>query len=153
MKNDKKKIEIRFLEAGAGRLSATWKTTALTGAVFESMAWAGTGMLWTISGGVLASKILSPVEAAAADSPRSGFSFVQISDSHIGFNKPANTDVIGTLKEAIAKINALPTAPDFILHTGDLSHLSAAEEFDTLEQLLKGTKAGRIFYVPENMMF
>ncbi len=73
---------------------------------------------------------------------------MQISDSHIGFNKPANTDVIGTLKQAIAKINALPTAPDFILHTGDLTHLSEPEEFDTLDQLLKTTKAGQIFYVP-----
>src|SRR5260221_8857189 len=76
------------------------------------------------------------------------FSFVQISDSHIGFNKAANTDVVGTLKQAIAKINALPAAPDFILHTGDLSHLSEAEEFDTLDQLLKSAKAGKIFYVP-----
>lgn len=112
------------------------------------MAWAGTGMLWTVSGGVLGSKILSPTIASAADSRVADFNFVQISDSHIGFNKPANTDVIGTLKQAIAKINALPTAPDFILHTGDLSHLSEPEEFDTLDQLLKTTKAGQIFYVP-----
>ncbi len=54
----------------------------------------------------------------------------------------------GTLKEAIARINALPTTPDFILHTGDLSHLSAPDEFDTLEQLLKSVKTGKIFYVP-----
>ena len=62
---------------------------------------------------------------------------MQISDSHIGFNKEANKDVIGTLQEAVAKINALPTTPDFILHTGDLTHLSKPEEFDTLEQILK----------------
>src|ERR1700751_977708 len=115
----------------------------------KCMAWAGTGMLWTVSGGVLGSKILSPTAAAAAESPMMGdFSFVQISDSHIGFNKPANPDVVGTLKRAIAKINALPTAPDFILHTGDLSHLSEPEEFDTLDQLLKTTKTGKVFYVP-----
>jgi Icc protein len=113
----------------------------------KCMAWAGTGMLWTVSGGVLGSKILSPTAAAAADSA-ADFSFVQISDSHIGFNKPANTDVAGTLKQAIAKINALPAAPDFILHTGDLSHLSEPEEFDTLDQLLKTTRTGKIFYVP-----
>ena len=71
------------------------------------------------------------------------FSFVQISDSHIGFNKPANTDVVATLRQAIAKINALPAAPDFILHTGDLSHLSEPAEFDTLDQMIRGTKAGR----------
>src|SRR5258708_23249424 len=64
-------------------------------------------------------------------------SFVQISDSHMGFNKPANSDVIATLKAAVQKINALPVAPEFILHTGDISHLSKPEEFDTVDQLLK----------------
>jgi 3',5'-cyclic AMP phosphodiesterase CpdA len=115
----------------------------------KCMAWAGTGMLWTVAGGVLGSKILSPTIASAAEGSMMGdFSFVQISDSHIGFNKPANPDVVGTLKQAIAKINALPTAPDFILHTGDLSHLSEPAEFDTLDQLLKTTKTGKVFYVP-----
>jgi 3',5'-cyclic AMP phosphodiesterase CpdA len=110
----------------------------------KCMAWAGTGVLWTMSGGLLTSKILAATaEAAAGD-----FSFVQISDSHIGFNKDANKDVIGTLQKGIAKINALPKPPDFILHTGDLSHLSEAEEFDALEQNLKQIKTGHIFYVP-----
>ncbi|HTR43415.1 MAG TPA: metallophosphoesterase [Pseudomonadales bacterium] len=115
----------------------------------ECMAWAGTGMLWTIAGGVLGSALL-PARAGAQDSMGKGsFSFVQISDSHIGFNKAGiNTDVAGTLKEAIARINALPTPPDFILHTGDLTHLAAAEEFDALEQLLKSVKTQQIFYVP-----
>jgi len=75
-------------------------------------------------------------------------SFVQISDSHIGFNKPANTDVTATLLEAVAKINALPTPPAFVLHTGDLTHLSKPEEFDALDQVLKSVKTSRIFYVP-----
>ena len=117
----------------------------------KCMAWAGTGLLWTVSGGVLGSKILGPASASGAENSAGAmrdFSFVQISDSHIGFNKPANTDVVGTLKQAIAKINALPVAPDFILHTGDLSHLSEAAEFDTLDQLLKTAKAGQTFYVP-----
>jgi 3',5'-cyclic AMP phosphodiesterase CpdA len=110
----------------------------------KCMAWAGTGMLWTMSGGLLTSKILgATAEAAGGD-----FTFVQISDSHIGFNKDANKDVIGTLQKAIAKINALPKPPDFILHTGDLSHLSEAEEFDALEQNLKQIRTGHIFYVP-----
>jgi 3',5'-cyclic AMP phosphodiesterase CpdA len=101
-------------------------------------------MLWTMSGGLLTSKILgATAEAAGGD-----FTFVQISDSHIGFNKDANKDVIGTLQKAIAKINALPKPPDFILHTGDLSHLSEAEEFDALEQNLKQIRTGHIFYVP-----
>jgi len=116
----------------------------------ECMAWAGTGMLWTVGSGVLGS-ILLPSRAGAADTgmARSSFSFVQISDSHIGFNKAGvNTDVAGTLNEAIARINALPEPPDFILHTGDLTHLAAADEFDTLDQLLKSVKTQRIFYVP-----
>jgi Icc protein len=110
----------------------------------KCMAWAGTGMLWTVSGGLLTSKILG----ATADAAGADFTFVQISDSHIGFNKDANKDVIGTLQKAIAKINGLPRPPDFILHTGDLSHLSEAEEFDALEQNLKQIKTGKIFYVP-----
>ena len=115
------------------------------------MAWAGTGMLYAAAGGVVASSILKPLGAQAVDSPPAigtDFTFVQISDSHIGFSKEANKDVIGTLKQAIAKINALPSAPDFILHTGDLTHLAQADEFDTLDQLLKSVKTGQIFYVP-----
>ncbi len=113
----------------------------------ECMAWAGTGMLWTVTGGLLGSTVLSG-RAGAAEVMRGTFNFVQISDSHIGFNKDANKDVAGTLKEAIARINALPEPPDFILHTGDLTHLCEAEEFDTLDQLLKGLKTSQIFYVP-----
>jgi Icc protein len=75
-------------------------------------------------------------------------SFVQISDSHMGFNKPANPDVAGTLKAAIDEINGLATAPEFMLHTGDVSHLSKPEEFDTVEQIIKGASAKDVFYVP-----
>src|SRR6202040_198280 len=114
----------------------------------KCMAWAGTGTFCVIKGGVLNSYGLSRLSEMDPADMKGELSFAQISDSHIGFNKPANTDVVGTLKQAIAKINALPVAPDFILHTGDLSHLSEAEEFDTLDQMLKTTKAGQIFYVP-----
>jgi 3',5'-cyclic-AMP phosphodiesterase len=113
----------------------------------ECMAWAGTGMLWSVTGGLLSSAVV-PGRATAAEITRSTFNFVQISDSHIGFNKDANKDVAGTLKEAIARINALPEPPDFILHTGDLTHLCEPEEFDTLDQMLKGLKTSQIFYVP-----
>ena len=75
-------------------------------------------------------------------------SFVQISDSHMGFNKAANPDVAGTLKAAVDKINALPVAPEFLLHTGDISHLSKPEEFDTVDQILKGASAKDVFFVP-----
>ena len=114
----------------------------------ECMAWAGTGMLWTAAGGLIGSTLL-PSRAGAAEMAQGSFSFVQISDSHIGFNKEGiNTDVTATLKEAIARINALPQQPDFILHTGDLTHLASAEEFDTLDQLLKSAKTQQIFFVP-----
>jgi Icc protein len=114
----------------------------------ECMAWAGTGMLWTVSGGLLGSTLL-PSRAGAADLAKGRFSFVQISDSHIGFHKEGiNTDVTATFQQAIARINALPQPPDFILHTGDLTHLAAEEEFDTLAQLLKNAKTQQIFFVP-----
>lgn len=121
----------------------------------ECMAWAGTGMIWTASGGMLGSLLL-PGRAAADDlsgisgtMAKGSFSFVQISDSHIGFNKEAiNKDVVGTLQAAIARINALPDAPDFVLHTGDLTHLASPDEFDTVQQLLKSIKTSQIFYVP-----
>jgi len=86
---------------------------------------------------------------ARRNTAKGSFSFVQISDSHIGFSKAGiNTDVTATLKQAIERINALPQRPDFILHTGDLTHLAAAEEFDTLDQLLKSAKTPQIFFVP-----
>jgi Icc protein len=116
----------------------------------ECMAWAGTGMLWTMSAGLLGSALLpARAEAQGRYAKKGSFSFVQISDSHIGFNKAGiNTDVAGTLQEAITRINALPSPPDFILHTGDLTHLAAADEFDTLDQLLKSVKTQQIFFVP-----
>jgi Icc protein len=121
----------------------------------ECMAWAGTGVLWMMSGGILKSYGMSQMIDKTTGGikkglimPKSDFSFVQISDSHIGFNKAANTDVTGTLQAAIDKINAMPTAPKFMLHTGDLSHLAQADQFDTLEQTLKSAKTEKVFYVP-----
>lgn len=114
----------------------------------KCMAWAGTGVLWTVSGGILRSQTLSRGAEAVQSAADGDLSFVQISDSHIGFNKEANKDVVGTLKEAVAKINALPNTPSFMLHTGDLSHLAEPEEFDTLEQTLKDCKTRQVFYVP-----
>lgn len=113
----------------------------------KCMAWAGTGVLWTMTGGILRSQTLSsPAEAALTAG--SELSFVQISDSHIGFNKEANKDVNGTLRAAVARINGLATAPSFMLHTGDLTHLAEAEEFDTLGEILKECKTREVFYVP-----
>jgi Icc protein len=114
----------------------------------KCMAWAGTGTFCVLQGGVLKSFALGDVLLQGAGNMKSDLSFVQISDSHIGFNKDANPDVTATLREAIAKINALPTAPAFVLHTGDLTNLSRPEEFDTLAESLKSIRTDRIFYVP-----
>ncbi len=110
------------------------------------MAWAGAGLVWTVSGGVAASRLFGATGNPAGH--KSDFSFVQISDSHIGFDKAANSDVTATCQAAIDKINALPVEPDLIIHTGDLSHLSKPSEFDTLNQVLKSAKPKQVFYVP-----
>jgi 3',5'-cyclic AMP phosphodiesterase CpdA len=113
----------------------------------KCMAWAGTGALCVLEGGVLKSYGLDD-PAHIAKAARGELSFVQISDSHMGFNKPANSDVIATLKAAVAKINALPVPPEFVLHTGDISHLSKAEEFDTVDQILQSASTKNVFFVP-----
>jgi 3',5'-cyclic-AMP phosphodiesterase len=122
------------------------------------MAWAGTGLVWTMAGGVPTSKLFAATagEGAAPDAAAGGgfssaggsFSFVQISDSHIGFNKAANPDVTGTLRLAIDRINALPGEPDFLLHTGDITQASKPAEFDTAVEIVKSVRAGEVFYVP-----
>src|SRR5271163_5133787 len=96
------------------------------------MGWAGTAVVCSISGGILTSRALGDALANPGAIAGAELNFVQISDSHIGFNKPANTNVIGTFQEAINRINALSMAPEFMLHTGDLSHLAQSDEFDTV---------------------
>jgi Icc protein len=114
----------------------------------KCMAWAGTGALCVMQGGVLKSYALTrPGDPGAAAVAKGELSFVQISDSHMGFNKPANPDVAGTLKAAVDKINGLTTEPEFLLHTGDISHLSKPEEFDAVDQILKATRK-ETFFVP-----
>ena len=110
----------------------------------ECMIWAGTGVLWALSGGVPKSVGLLG-EALAAEA--SGFTFLQISDSHIGFNKPANPDALGTLREAIAKVKAVKSKPAFMIHTGDITHLSKPNEFDNAAQLI-GEAGLNVHYVP-----
>jgi 3',5'-cyclic-AMP phosphodiesterase len=111
------------------------------------MAWAGAGLVWGLDRGVPASFPLSRLPFLN-DTQRKSIFFAQISDSHIGFNKPANTNVTATLQEAVAKLNALPQAPAFVLHTGDITQLARAEEFDTASEVLKGVRTDRIWYVP-----
>jgi 3',5'-cyclic AMP phosphodiesterase CpdA len=107
------------------------------------MAWAGTGLLWSAAGGVMASRVLGQAVPAGR-----GLKFVQISDSHIGFGKDPNKDVVGTLEATVARINALPARPELLIHTGDLTHLSTPKEFDTVAKILSTAKVGHIAYVP-----
>ena len=114
------------------------------------MAWVGTGVLWSMKGGLLTGCTIQPsgTEGMAGKAPTDvDFSFVQISDSHIGFAKEPNQNVVGTMQEAIRRINAGPAAA-FLLHTGDLTHLSKPEEFDTVDQLVRTVKTPQAFYVP-----
>jgi 3',5'-cyclic AMP phosphodiesterase CpdA len=112
--------------------------------VLECMTWCGTGVLWTISGGVPHSLGIMG-EAQAADSR--GLNFLQISDSHVGFDKPANPNALGTLEEAIKKVNALPQKPAFMIHTGDISHLSKEKEFDDADHIISQSRLD-VHYVP-----
>ncbi len=112
--------------------------------VLECMVWAGTGVLWALSAGVPKSLGLLG-DAIGAEAL--AFTFLQISDSHVGFNKPANPDALGTLREAIAKVKAVPFKPAFMIHTGDITHLSKPDEFDTAAQLI-GEANLDVHYVP-----
>ncbi len=112
--------------------------------VLRCMTWAGAGVLWTIAGGVPRS--LGIIGEAQAQ-PAGGLTFLQISDSHIGFDKPANPNPNATLEEAVAKIRALPSKPAFMIHTGDITHLSKVKEFDDAEKII--SQAGTtVHYVP-----
>jgi 3',5'-cyclic AMP phosphodiesterase CpdA len=114
----------------------------------KCMAWAGTGTLCVIEGGVLKSYALgSKMDSGSKLHQAAKLSFVQISDSHMGFNKPANPDVVSTLQAAVRKIQALPHPPEFILHTGDITHLSKPSEFDMVDQILRGLNTD-VFFVP-----
>jgi hypothetical protein len=108
----------------------------------ECMIWAGTGVLWTLAGGVPKSSLLGSAQAAEA-----GFSFLQISDSHVGFDKPANPDALGTLREAVGKVVAMPAKPAFMIHTGDITHLSKPKQFDDADRVI-GEARLDVHYLP-----
>jgi 3',5'-cyclic AMP phosphodiesterase CpdA len=112
--------------------------------VLECMTWAGTGVLWTVAGGVPRS--LGLVGEANAQGA-GGLTFLQISDSHVGFDKPANPNALGTLEEAINKVKALPAKPSFMIHTGDITHLSKVSEFDDAERIISQARLD-VHYVP-----
>jgi 3',5'-cyclic AMP phosphodiesterase CpdA len=118
----------------------------------QCMAWVGTAVLWSVgSGGIVQSRVLAADAPAAADAAiddPSAFSFAQISDSHIGFSKEPNKDVTATLQLAVDRMRQLKNPPRFLLHTGDLTHLSKPAEFDAVDQILRGAPSQRTFYVP-----
>ena len=119
----------------------------------QCMAWTGTGLVWSVVGGVPGSRALGP-GSARAQGAGEGWSFVQISDTHIGFKGAANPDAMGTFEAALARIKALDPKPAFVIHTGDITHAQKAGAFDTVSEALKGVGAERTFYVPgENDVF
>jgi 3',5'-cyclic AMP phosphodiesterase CpdA len=113
----------------------------------KCMAFGGAGTLFCLAGGVL-----TPFELANAADKRLASAgkplFVQISDTHIGFNKDANPDVSGTLKQTIGLVNGMPEQPALIIHTGDITHLSRPAEFDVAQQMLSTLKTSQIHTVP-----
>jgi 3',5'-cyclic AMP phosphodiesterase CpdA len=113
----------------------------------KCLAFGGAGTLFALSGG-----IVTPVSLAAAATRKASLIgkplFLQISDTHIGFNKDANPDVAGTLKKTIELVNAMPDKPALVLHTGDITHLSKPEEFDTAAQLLSALKVTELHTTP-----
>jgi 3',5'-cyclic AMP phosphodiesterase CpdA len=116
--------------------------------LLKCSAWAGAGVLWVMSGGVPRAFALDDAGAQlAGSSMANSFHFLQISDTHIGFNKEANPEPLKTLQVAIDKVIALPNRPSLILHTGDITHLSKPAEFDTAQQVLKGLPSP-VHYIP-----
>src|SRR5579871_6343349 len=114
--------------------------------MLECMSWAGTGLVWTMAGGVASSITLDAAQAATKPKLKP-FTFLQVSDSHIGFTKDPNPDARATFREAVGKIQAMAVKPDFIIHTGDITQLSKDQEFDDADQIIK--EAGlTVFHVP-----
>ena len=111
----------------------------------KCMAWAGAGMVWAMKGGILQSCAFGRRCCGDGDAD---FTFVQVSDSHIGFNKGVYTDVVGTFQAAVAIGSIASKPPALVLHTGDLTHLSKPKEFDTVGQMMKSIKTEQSFYVP-----
>ena len=110
--------------------------------------WGGAAIVWTVSGGVPRALGATGDGARMAAAGTNDFTFVQISDTHIGFRKEANPDVVGSLRRAIADINGLPAKPAFVVHTGDVSHLSKPEEFGSAREILQEIRVDRVHVVP-----
>jgi len=110
-------------------------------------AWTGAAVVWTFAGGV--PRALGATNGGKMPAaPANALTFVQISDTHIGFRKEANPDIVGSLRHAMADINALPQTPAFVVHTGDVSHLSKPEEFGQARELLQELRVDRVHAIP-----
>jgi 3',5'-cyclic-AMP phosphodiesterase len=109
--------------------------------------WTGAAVMWSVVGGVPRTVGATTSDSALA-LPKNVFTFAQISDTHIGFKKDANPDVVGSLRRAAADINALSQKPALVLHTGDVTHLSKPEEFGQARELLTEIHIDRVHTVP-----
>jgi 3',5'-cyclic-AMP phosphodiesterase len=104
------------------------------GDFLSHVAWTGAGIAYTLSAqGLAVGRALAQTTGTPA--------FVQISDSHIGFHQAANPDVSATLEACVSAINALPQQPAFVVHTGDITHLSTAQQFDDARAILHTLRA------------
>jgi len=115
----------------------------------KCLAYGGAGTLFTLAGGIFTpvDLALAAQDGAAAAAPGKPL-FVQISDSHIGFAKDANPDVDGTLRQTIELMNGMREQPALVIHTGDITHLSKAAEFDHAQQLFGQMRASEMHTVP-----
>jgi len=112
------------------------------------MGWAGTGLLWTLVGGVPTASVLTGVPSRAEAAAKGAFRFVQISDTHFGFNKDANPDVAGTAQKAIGLVNGVASETALVVHTGDVTHLSKPAEFEAAGAALKTLKVTDFHVIP-----
>ena len=111
-------------------------------------AWAGAAVAVAVAGGVVTTELLRGTGHGAAAPPTADFTFVQVSDSHLGYEGKANPDVTGTFQQAIDLVNALPVRPDFVIHTGDVTHFSTPGQFDQAKQMLGTLRTGQVLVLP-----
>jgi 3',5'-cyclic AMP phosphodiesterase CpdA len=111
-------------------------------------AWFGAAVVLTVVGGEVISHVAGDGDPAAAADSTTALRFVQISDSHLGFKGPANLDVAATFGAAINQVNSLGFEPDFVMHSGDITHLTLASEFGQAKEMMADIKTPRVFTVP-----
>ena len=115
--------------------------------VLQCMSWGAAGILWTVSGGIPRARALDAAPGREELAAANDFMFVQVSDSHIGFSKDPNPTPDATLREALSKIAAMTDRPAFMLHTGDVTHLSKPAQFDAASGIMQDAKLDT-FYIP-----